>query len=45
MHERFGCGIVTAIEGKGVDTKATVNFDNVGTKQLLLRFAKFKVIE
>jgi DNA helicase-2/ATP-dependent DNA helicase PcrA len=45
MHERFGCGIVTAIDGKGVDTKATVNFDNVGTKQLLLRFAKFKVIE
>lgn len=42
QHERFGIGIVTAIEGTGMDTKATVNFDNVGKKQLLLRFAKFK---
>lgn len=44
QHDRFGNGVVTAIEGKGIDTKATVNFDNVGTKQLLLRFAKFKVL-
>lgn len=45
QHERFGIGTVTAIEGSGMDTKATVNFENVGTKQLLLRFAKFKPLE
>lgn len=44
MHERFGQGNVTAIEGSGMDTKATVMFDNVGQKQLLLRFAKIKII-
>ena len=43
QHDRFGLGIVTAIEGKGIDIKATVNFENVGQKQLLLRFAKIKV--
>jgi DNA helicase-2/ATP-dependent DNA helicase PcrA len=43
-HERFGIGTVTAIEGSGMDTKATVNFDNAGTKQLLLRFAKITVL-
>jgi DNA helicase-2/ATP-dependent DNA helicase PcrA len=44
IHERFGNGIITAIEGQGLDTKATVLFENVGIKQLLLRFAKFKVL-
>lgn len=44
QHDRFGNGVVTAIEGKGIDIKATVSFDNVGTKQILLRFAKFKVL-
>ncbi len=44
QHDRFGNGLITAIEGKGIDTKATVSFENVGTKQLLLRFAKFKVL-
>ena len=39
-HARFGLGRIRAIEGSGLDTKATVEFDNVGTKQLLLRFAK-----
>ena len=43
-HERFGIGSVTGIEGTGENTKATVEFRNVGTKQLLLKFAKFKVI-
>lgn len=43
-HSRFGRGIVVAIEGTGLDTKATVQFENAGQKQLLLRFAKFKVI-
>lgn len=45
QHDRFGNGVITAIEGKGIDTKATVSFENVGTKQLLLRFARFKVVE
>ena len=40
-HTRFGLGTVTAIEGTGLDTKATVQFENAGSKQLLLRFAKF----
>ena len=43
-HSRFGVGKVTQLEGTGMDTKATVDFVNVGTKQLLLRFAKFKVV-
>lgn len=43
-HERFGIGDVISIEGSGENVKATVKFRNVGTKQLLLKFAKFKVI-
>jgi DNA helicase-2/ATP-dependent DNA helicase PcrA len=43
-HARFGQGTVTALTGTGIDAKATVKFDNVGSKQLLLRFAKFEVI-
>ncbi len=43
-HARFGRGEVIALSGSGIDAKATVRFDNVGTKQLLLRFAKFTVI-
>ena len=43
-HARFGCGTVTALSGTGIDAKATVQFDNVGTKQLLLRFAKFNIL-
>lgn len=44
-HARFGRGEVLALEGTGMDAKATVRFDNVGTKQLLLRFAKVQVID
>ncbi len=44
QHSRFGRGTVTAIEGTGLDTKAVVNFDNLGVKQLLLRFSKFEII-
>ena len=44
LHDRFGLGSVTAVSGIGMDKKATVIFDNVGQKQLLLRFAKFKVV-
>lgn len=43
-HERFGEGQVTALEGEGNNAKATVNFDNSGVKQLLLKFAKLTVI-
>ncbi|MCQ2196267.1 MAG: hypothetical protein MJZ60_01935, partial [Bacteroidaceae bacterium] len=43
-HSRFGRGKVVSVEGSGLDTKAVVEFDNVGRKQLLLRFAKFDVI-
>lgn len=41
VHERFGEGVVERLEGSGLDAKASVRFQNVGTKQLLLRFAKF----
>ena len=43
-HQRFGIGTVTKIEGTGENTKATVQFQHAGTKQLLLKFAKFKII-
>ena len=44
-HQRFGIGKVLKIEGTGENTKATVELRNAGTKQLLLKFAKFKMIE
>ena len=43
-HQRFGIGTVTKIEGSGENTKATVEFRNTGTKQLLLKFAKFRIV-
>ena len=43
-HQRFGIGKVIKIEGTGENTKATVEFRNSGTKQLLLKFARFTVI-
>lgn len=43
-HERFGIGKVIKVEGNGENAKATVEFRNTGTKQLLLRFARFKII-
>ena len=45
LHNRFGRGQILRIEGTGDNTKATVQFENVGTKQLLLKFAKFEVID
>ena len=44
-HSRFGRGVVKKIEGTGLDTKATVEFENAGQKQLLLRFARFTVLD
>ncbi|MCD8296264.1 MAG: UvrD-helicase domain-containing protein [Prevotella sp.] len=43
-HERFGLGTIIKIEGTGENMKATVQFKNAGMKQLLLKFARFKVI-
>jgi DNA helicase-2/ATP-dependent DNA helicase PcrA len=43
-HQRFGIGRVVKIEGTGENQKATVEFKNSGTKQLLLKFARFKVM-
>ena len=43
-HQRFGVGTVMKVEGSGENTKASVAFKNAGTKQLLLKFAKYKVI-
>lgn len=43
-HERFGLGTVEAIEGVGDNCKISVAFDNVGRKQLLLKFAKFTIL-
>ena len=43
-HQRFGIGTVVKIEGSGENTKATVNFQNAGTKQLLLKFAKYSIV-
>ena len=43
-HQRFGIGVVVKVEGTGENTKATVEFQNAGTKQLLLKFAKYTII-
>ena len=43
-HQRFGVGTVLKLEGSGENAKATVQFVNSGTKQLLLEFAKFTII-
>ena len=43
-HQRFGIGTVIKVEGSGENTKATVAFKNAGTKQLLLKFAKYTII-
>jgi DNA helicase-2/ATP-dependent DNA helicase PcrA len=43
-HDRFGIGVVMEIEGEGGNTKATVHFENFGQKQLLLKYARLKVL-
>jgi len=43
-HERFGIGEVMSIDGVAPDLKATVVFNNAGSKQLLLKFAKLKIL-
>lgn len=44
-HERFGRGVVTAIEMGGSDRRAFVEFESAGRKQLLLKFARFTIVE
>ena len=44
-HQRFGVGIVRKIEGQGENAKATVEFQNSGIKQLLLKYAKYTIID
>ena len=44
-HDRFGRGVVVAIEDTGGDKRAFVNFDSAGQKQLLLKYAKFKIVK
>ena len=43
-HERFGDGTVLTLEGAGADAKATIRFDNIGEKKMLLKFAKIQKI-
>ena len=40
-----GGGEVMQVEGSGENVKATIRFQHAGVKQLLLRFARFKVVE
>ena len=44
-HQRFGLGTVLRVDGEGENTKATVEFRNAGTKQLLLKFAKYSIVK
>lgn len=44
QHERFGQGVVTTIDESGADPKIVVNFNDVGTKTMLLKFAKFQIL-
>ena len=44
-HNRFGIGEVTNVEGVGDNAKATIKFRNVGVKQLLLKFAQYKIVQ
>lgn len=43
-HQRFGVGVVRKIEGQGENAKATVEFQNSGVKQLLLKYAKYTIL-
>ena len=44
QHELFGNGKVLAISGQGDMQKVTVNFDDIGSKQLLVKFAKLRIL-
>ena len=44
-HQRFGIGKILKIDGLASNKKALVLFENIGEKQLLLRFAKLRIIK
>ncbi len=44
-HDRFGRGVVTAVEGNGDDIRVSVDFEAVGSKHLLLKFARLRKVE
>ncbi|MFM1793497.1 MAG: ATP-dependent helicase pcrA, partial [Bacteroidota bacterium] len=44
QHQRFGIGLVSAMEGDAISGKATVNFEQVGEKTLVLKFAKMRIL-
>ena len=44
-HDRFGSGTVELISNENDNTTITVKFDEVGTKKLLLKFAKFTILK
>ena len=44
LHQKFGEGTVISVDGAGANKKATVHFDTAGTKQLMLKFAKLKIL-
>ncbi len=44
QHQRFGKGVVTELEGEGQNKKAKVNFEQIGTKVLVLKFAKMRIV-
>lgn len=43
-HQRFGSGIISLLEGKGDERKATINFDEYGEKKVILKFAKLRIL-
>jgi DNA helicase-2/ATP-dependent DNA helicase PcrA len=42
MHESFGKGKVVAIDGRGDNARAIVDFESVGRKHLMLKFANLR---
>lgn len=45
LHQKFGQGTVAKVEGVGPNKKATVIFDECGSKQLMLKFAKLNILK
>ena len=44
MHERFGAGRITALEGEGSNASAVIEFERLGTKRLILKYAYLKIL-
>jgi DNA helicase-2/ATP-dependent DNA helicase PcrA len=45
LHEKFGTGKVTAMDGAGVNKIATIFFPTFGEKKIMLKFAKLKIVK